>query len=126
VSRLESGDVVAMQVRWDARGESYADLIRVQDNVRERAADQRRGTLAESPLRILTLSGWVDRVDAGGQLFDLNDQPGKPLFVARSAKVRDSDRERSQTLRAGEYVRVEGQFIGQDRFELLSFLHAES
>jgi hypothetical protein len=80
VSRLESGDFVAMQVRRDARGESYADLIRVQDNVRERAADQRRGTLAESPPPILTLSGWVDRVDPRGQSFDLNDQPGKPLL----------------------------------------------
>lgn len=126
MSRLESGDVVAMQARRDARGESYADLIRVQDNVRERAADQRRGTLAESPPRILTLSEWVDRVDPRGQSFDLNDQPGKPLFVVLSANVRDSDRERLQTLRAGEYVRIERQFIGQDRFELLSFLHAES
>jgi len=126
VTRLEPGDVVALQVRRDSRGEPYTDLIRLQDTVREQAADQRRGTLAESAPRILTLSGRVDRVDPRGNSFDLNDQPGKPLFVVLSSTVRDSDRERFRTLRAGDFVRIEGQFIGQDRFELLSFLNAES
>lgn len=126
VSRLEPGDVVAMQVRRDSRGERYTDLIRVQDGVRNRAADHRSETLEESAPRILTLSGRVDRVDSRGKSFDLDDQPGKPLLVVLSANVRDSDRERFRTLRAGDYVRIEGQFIGQDRFELMSFLNAES
>lgn len=126
VSRLERGDIVAMQVRRDSRGNSYTDLIRVQNRVADRAGDRGRDTLAESAPRILTLSGRVDRVDPRGQSFDLNDQPGKPLFVVLSANARDSDRERFRTLRAGDYVRIEGQFVGQDRFELISFLNAES
>lgn len=126
ISRLERGDIVAMQVRRDSRGDSYTDLIRVQNRVADRAGDRGRDTLAESAPRILTLSGRVDRVDPRGQSFDLNDQPGKPLFVVLSANARDSDRERFRTLRAGDYVRIEGQFVGQDRFELISFLNAES
>ncbi|HUF42045.1 MAG TPA: hypothetical protein VMR20_08830 [Verrucomicrobiae bacterium] len=125
VSRLEPGDVVAMQLRRDSRGESYADLIRVQDNVRQRAPDQKRDTLAESAPRVVALSGRVDRVDPRGNSFELNDQPGKPILVVLSEYVRDSDRERFRTLRAGDHVRIEGQFTGEDRFELLSFLNDE-
>src|SRR6185503_19963469 len=33
VTRLEPGDVVALQVKRDGRGESYTDLIRLQENV---------------------------------------------------------------------------------------------
>jgi hypothetical protein len=122
VSRLERGDIVAMQVRRDSRGDSYTDLIRVQNRV----VDRGRDTLTESAPQILTLSGTVERVDPRSQSFDLNDQPGKPLFVVLSANARDSDRERFLTLRAGDYVRIEGQFVSQDRFELISFLNAES
>jgi hypothetical protein len=125
VSRLEPGDVVAMQLRRDSRGESYADLIRVQDNVRQRAPDQRRDTLAESAPRVVALSGRADRVDPRGNSFELNDQAGKPILVVLSEYVRDSDRERFRTLRAGDHVRIEGQFTGGDRFELLSFLNDE-
>jgi hypothetical protein len=125
VSRLEPGDVVAIRLRRDSRGESYADLIRVQDRVRERAAVPRRDTLAESEPQVLSLSGRVDRVDPGGNSFELNDQPGKPLLVVLSEHVRDSDRERFRALRAGDHVRIEGTFTGKDRFELLSFLNVE-
>ena len=35
VSQLQSGDVVVMQLRQDSRGNSYTDLIRVQESNRD-------------------------------------------------------------------------------------------
>ncbi len=37
VSQLEAGDIVAMHLKQDSRGNSYTDLIRVQENIRDRA-----------------------------------------------------------------------------------------
>lgn len=122
VTRLEPGDFIAMQVKRNSRGDSYTDLIRLQENVRER----KRNEVTESAPQIQTLSGRVDRVDPRGDSFALNDQPGKPLLVVLSANVRDSDRDRFRTLRSGDYVRIEGKFTGSDRFELLSFLNESS
>ena len=36
VTQLEAGDVVVMQLRQDSRGNSYTDLIRVQESIRDR------------------------------------------------------------------------------------------
>jgi hypothetical protein len=123
VSRLEPGDLVAMQMmRRDSRGDSYAHLIRLQESVR----DQSRSGLRESAPQIQALSGRVEGVDFRRNSFDLNDQPGKPLLVVLSENARDSDRERFRTLRTGDRVRIEGKFTGPDRFELLSFLNDNS
>jgi len=122
VTRLEAGDVVAMQMRRDSRGDSYTDLIRLQESVRA----QSRSELPDAVPQIQSLSGRVEGVDFRRNSFDLNDQPGKPLLVVLSENARDSDRERFRALRAGDHVRIEGKFMGPDRFELLSFLNDNS
>jgi hypothetical protein len=122
VTRLESGDVVAMQMRRDSRGDSYTDLIRLQESIR----DQSRSEPPDAVPRIQALSGRVEGVDFRQNSFDLNDQPGKPLLVVLSENARDSDRERFRSLRSGDHVRIEGKFTGPDRFELLSFLNDNS
>jgi hypothetical protein len=121
VTRLEPGDVVVMQMKRDSRGDSYTDLIRVQEHV----SDQGRDVSTSAP-RIQTLSGSVERINFRGNSFDLDDQLGQPVSVLLSENARDSDRERFRTLRAGDRVRIEGKFTGQDRFELLSFLNDDS
>jgi hypothetical protein len=122
VTRLESGDVVAMRMRRNSRGDSYTELIRLQESVRE----QSRIEPPDAMPRIQALSGRVEGVDFRRNSFDLNDQPGKPLLVVLSENARDSDRERFRSLRTGDHVRIEGKFIGRDRFELLSFLNDNS
>ena len=122
VTRLETGDVVALQVKRDARGDSYTDLIRVQDNVREQSRSERPSAAP----RIQTLAGRVDRIDVRGNSFDLDDQQNPPVVVVLSANARDFDRERLRRLKDGDRVRIEGRFMGRDRFELLSFLNDES
>ena len=122
VTRLEPGDVVALQVKRDGRGESYTDLIRLQENVRETSRSEGPSTAS----RIQTLSGRVDRIDVKGNSFDLDDQQSQPVLVVLSESARDSDRERLRRLKDGDRVRIEGRFMGRDRFELLSFLNDES
>lgn len=121
ITRLAPGDLVAAQVRQDERGDSYANLIRIQENAPRRNPDQ-----ASVPApKIQTLSGTVGVVNRRDNLFELNSQPGETVSVALSPYVRDSDRDRFSTLRSGDHVKIEGKFINRDRFEMLSFLNDE-
>jgi hypothetical protein len=122
VARVKPGDVVAMQVKRDSRGDSYADLIRIQES----PASQRRGDVPSSVPRIETLAGRVVSVNRRDNSFELDDQSGPPVSVRLSEYVRDSDRDRLRTLRAGDHVRIEGKFTQRDRFEMLSFLNDDS
>ena len=122
VARLKPGDVVVMQVKRDSRGDSYADLIRIQES----PASQRRGDVPSSVPRIETLAGRVVSVNRRDNSFELDDQSGPPVSVRLSEYVRDSDRDRLRTLRAGDHVRIEGKFTQRDRFEMLSFLNDDS
>ena len=122
LGRLKPGDVVAMQVKRDSRGDSYADLIRIQES----PASQRRGDVLSSVPRIETLAGRVVSVNRRDNSFELDDQSGPPVSVRLSEYVRDSDRDRLRTLRAGDHVRIEGKFTQRDRFEILSFLNDDS
>ena len=127
LARLAPGDVVAMQMKQDTRGEPYVDLIRIQE---EPASDRgRREDFTSAPEierpQIERLTGTVGSVDRRGDTFELDQAPGQTVSVALSKNVRDSDRERFRILRSGDHVRIEGKFIGRDRFEMLSFLNDE-
>jgi hypothetical protein len=122
VTRLAPGDVVAMQMKQDTRGEPYVDLIRIQE---ESVSDRvERGDFTAAP-RIQRLAGTVESINRRDDSFELNDRPGKIVSVALSENVRDSDRERFRTLRSGDHVRIEGKYASHDRFEMLSFLNDE-
>ena len=120
ITRLTPDDVVAMQIKRDARGKSYVDLIRLQ--VAARADRGLREETMPAP-HIETLSGTVQRVNRRDDSFELENSPNKMVSVALSEYVRDSDRELFQKLRSGDHVRIEGRFIGRERFEMLSFLN---
>jgi hypothetical protein len=122
LTRLAPGDVVAMQMKQDTRSGPYVDLIRIQE---EPASDRGRGEDFGSAPQIERLTGTVASVDRRGDSFELDRQPGQIVSVALSENLRDSDRERFRTLRSGDHVRIEGKFIGRDRFEMLSFLNDE-
>jgi len=77
LGRLKPGDVVAMQVKRDSRGDSYADLIRIQES----PASQRRGDVPSSVPRIETLAGRVVSVNRRDNSFELDDQSGPPVSV---------------------------------------------
>jgi len=122
VTRLAPGDVVAMQIKQDTSGESYVNLIRIEE---EHVSDRgKREDFTAAP-RIETLAGTVQSVNQRDNSFALDNRPGQIVSVALSENVRDSDRERFRTLRSGDHVRIEGKFVTNDRFEMLSFLNDE-
>ena len=78
VSQLEVGDVVVMQLRQDSRGNSFADLIRVQQSIRDR--DQSRGDAPGPVTGMQTVDGRVEQVDVRPtieRLFGLKPEAGQ-------------------------------------------------
>jgi hypothetical protein len=120
VTQLETGDIVAMQLKQDSRGNPYTDLIRVQESVRDR--NQSRGETARPGTGVQTVDGRVEQVDLQRSSFEMRGQSRERVFVSLPSNARRSDVDRFRTLRAGDYVRVEGRFLDRERFELETFL----
>lgn len=120
VSQLETGDIVAMQLRQDSRGNSYTDLIRVQESIQDR--NQSRGDSSRAGTGMQTVDGRVEQVDLQRYSFEMHDQARERVFVSLPNNARRSDVDRFRALRSGDYVRVEGRFLDRERFELDGFL----
>jgi hypothetical protein len=120
VSQLEAGDRVAMQMKRDSHGNSYTDLIRVQESIKDRN-QSRRGDAGPSS-GIQTLDGRVEQLDVQRRSFEIRDQSREPVIVSLPSDAQRSDVERFRALRDGDYVRVEGRFVDRQRFELATFL----
>jgi len=118
VNRLEVGDIVAMQLRQDSRGNSYADLIRVQESIRDR--NQSRGDISRPGIE--TLDGRVEQLDVQRRSFEIRDQSKERVVVTFPANAQTADVNRFRALRNGDYVRFEGRFLDRQRFELATFL----
>jgi hypothetical protein len=91
----------------------------------ETVSDRGRREDLTTARRIERLAGTVESINRRNDSFELNNQPGKIVSVDLSEYVRDSDKERFRTLRTGDRVRIEGKYVGSDRFEMLSFLNDE-
>jgi len=120
VGQLERGDIVAMQVKRDSRGNSYVDLIRVQESVQERN-QSRRGDGSPSS-RLQTLDGRVERLNLQRNSFEIRDSSREWVVVSLPPDAQRSDVDRLRALRDGDFVRVEGRFLDRQRFELATFL----
>ena len=120
VTQLEAGDVVAMQLTQDSRGNSYTDLIRVQENIRDR--DQSRGGTIRPGTGIQTVDGRVEQVDFQRSSFEIREQSRGRVLVSLPYNARRSDVDHLRALRVGDYVKVEGRFLDRERFELENFL----
>ena len=120
VTQLEAGDVVAMQLKQDSRGNSYTDLIRVQESIRDR--DQSRGGTIRPGTGIQTVDGRVEQVDFQRSSFEIREQSRERVLVSLPYNARRSDVDHLRALRVGDYVKVEGRFLDRERFELENFL----
>jgi hypothetical protein len=120
IGQLEAGDIVAMQLRQDSRGNSYTDLIRVQESRQDR--NQRRGDIASPGPAIQTLDGRVEQLDFQRSSFEIRGQSRDRVIVSVPDNAPRSDVDRFRALRSGDYVRVEGRFLDRERFELENFL----
>ena len=120
VSQLEAGDIVAMQLKQDSRGNSYTDLIRVQESIRDR--DQSRGGLIRPGTGSRTVDGRVEQLDFQRSSFEIRDQSRERVMVSLPYNARRSDVDHFRALRVGDYVKVEGRFLDRERFESENFL----
>jgi hypothetical protein len=119
IDNLEAGDRVAYLAL--ARGRSYVDIIRIQEPVQARSGS---GLARSNPPRPKTdiLEGTVDRVDPNLGVFDLTPRSGRRVTVSVPYNARQTDVESFRSLRRGDLVRIEGEFVSPDNLHLLSFL----
>jgi hypothetical protein len=89
VSELEAGDIVAMQLRQDSRGNSYTDLIRVQERVGDR--DQSRGDTSRPGTGIQMVDGSVEQVDFQRSSFEIRGQSRNRVIVSLPDNAQRSD-----------------------------------
>ena len=120
IAQLENGDKISMQLKQDSRGNSYTDLIRVQETIQDRNQSRRGDDAPES--KIQTLDGRVEQLDFQRRSFEIRDQSRDRVIVSLSSNADSLDVDRFRALRDGDYVRVEGRFLDRQRFELAAFL----
>ena len=120
VSNLEPGDYVALRAQQDRDGRFFTDLITVRESVQDRSGYGSRG--GGSVGRLNTIEGRVEVVDSRRGTFEMRDRSNRTVVVSLPYGAPRSVADRFNRLREGDYVRIEGQFLNQDRFELENFL----
>jgi hypothetical protein len=116
VENLEAGDVIAFQTLGR---DNTIDTIRVQQAVQARAASgsARPGsTLARGEV----LEGTVDKIDYDRGIFDVRTRDRGTIMVALPFNARTSDVDAFRRLRNGDSVRLEGEFVNRDNFQVSS------
>jgi hypothetical protein len=116
VANLEPGDYVAMRAQQDRDGRYYADYITVNESAQDRGGAGRGGIG-----RLDRFEGRIEYIDSRRGSFEVRDR-GKVVLVTLPYNAPRSVSDRFNRLREGDYVRVEGRFISDDRFELDNFL----
>jgi hypothetical protein len=118
---LEAGDVIAFMP--PPRTRPYADAIRLQLPVQARAASTIARSTAPLPPRPMVVEGTVERIDYDRGVFDLRPRTGSRLVtVTLPYNARGADIDNFRRLRRGDYVRLEGDYVSADAFQLVAFL----
>lgn len=124
VDYLEAGDLIAYYP--SSRNRDYVETIRIQEPVQARASSS---TARRSPPRPRNdvVEGTVERVDIDRGLFDLRPRlGGGTVTVSVPYNVRAADVDYFRSLRRGDRVRVEGEFVDRDNLQLLAFLSSRN
>lgn len=119
VEELQAGDVIAF--RPQPRGNiDYVDTVRLHEPVQARAGS----TIARRvppPSRPEVIEGTVERIDYDRGVFEVRPRSGGLITVALPYNARTSEVDAFRRLRRGDHVRVEGEFLNRDNFQLLAF-----
>jgi Domain of unknown function (DUF5666) len=114
VANLEPGDYVALRTQQDRDGRSYTDQITVRESVQDRGGSSRLG-------RLDRFEGTVENIDSRREMFEVRDRQNRLVLVTVPHNAPRAVSDRFNRLREGDFVRVEGRFVSQNRFELESF-----
>jgi hypothetical protein len=136
VRSLERGDYVTVRTSRDRGGDLYARSVVVQRSARadrggydgrtagrrvERRDDRRVPPRRADAYARGVLDGRVGLVDRRTMAFQLRStERGTVQVIAARSATRDT-RNRIDRLRQGEYVRLRGRFIDENRFEVEGF-----
>jgi hypothetical protein len=71
---------------------------------------------------IRTVEGTVERVMTERQVLELRTTDGDLLTIYVPDWLNDAAKNRFQRIRAGDYVRLEGERLSENRMELVAFL----
>jgi hypothetical protein len=120
VKELQAGDLIAFHFR--PRGSvDYVDTIRLQEPVQARTAGSAIARRVPPPARPELVEGTVERIDHERGVFDVRQRSGGTVTVALPYNARPAEVDAFRSLRRGDYVKVEGEFINRDNFQLLAF-----
>ena len=119
VDNLEAGDRIAFQTL--PRGVAYVETIRVLEPVQARSGSPiDRSSRPRS--RVDVVEGTVERVDQRLGTFEIRPRAGRMVTVSVPYNARAADVDNFRGLRRGDEVKIEGEFINPESFQLLSFL----
>ncbi len=113
---LQRGDAVTVQLQGNGNGGYYTSYIQVNQSVQN--GSQYPGSYGGN---YQTLSGNVSQIDYNGGTFLLQQQYGQAILVQMPYNARQNDIRIFNSLRNGQFVRVQGQFVAQNRFQLAAF-----
>jgi len=119
IDQLEAGDRIAY--RSESAGRRYVETIRIQEPVQARSGSRFGQSLPPRP-RTDVVEGTVERVDPSLGVFDIRPRTGRTVTVSVPYNARAADVDSFRTLRRGDPVRVEGEFVSPDNLQLSSFL----
>ena len=119
IDNLESGDLIAY--RSIPTGTRYVETIRIEEPVQARG-ESRYARSAPARPHTEVIDGTVERIDPNLGVFDIRPGGGRTITVSLPYNARRADIDSFRTLRRGDPVRVQGEFISPDNFQLLSFL----
>jgi hypothetical protein len=112
---LERGDYIALRGERDGDGRYHAETIMVRETSQDRG-----GWFGRSSARLDLLDGTVEQIYPRRASFELRDRR-RLIVVALPPDAPRRINDRFNRLSEGDRVRVEGRFVGPDRFELASF-----
>lgn len=113
VTALEHGDLVVMQLQQNSAGETYVGRIDVEQSVQERSGQGGSG-------QVQLIDGEVGQIDHNQGAFQLRTR-GATVIVTLPYNPPRQTIDRFHRLRQGEYISIEGTYLGQNRVELSRF-----
>lgn len=123
VDNLEAGDRIAFDSRSGSG--SHVDTLRIQEPVQARSAPRIARSAPTRP-KAEVVEGTVETVDVNRGFFDVRPRTGGTVTVSVPYNARAADVDSFRSLRRGDAVRLEGEFVNRDNFQLLSFLSPRS
>jgi hypothetical protein len=120
VDHLEAGDRIAYTLT--PRYGRYVSVIRIQEPVQARAGRTIARPVPPPQPRADVVEGTVERINYELGVFDIRPRTGRMVTVSVPYNARTADVDNFRSLRRGDHVRVEGEFVNPESFQLLAFL----